>query len=117
MDRRNPRRVCSHHRGDCVPSLMLDVRLRIANSKEAEDFLPDLRAKIMASGLSDREKTFLLEAVTSTVDVWRHQMSQPYTTAMKADKKFEGQGYRVVLSARPPNAGVLNAIKRMLGRG
>jgi hypothetical protein len=95
---------------------MLDIRLSIRTSDEAEDCLPDLRAKIMSSGISDQEQTFLLDAVTSTVETWRHQMSMPHTIAMKADKKFEGQGYKVELSVRPPTSGLMAAIKRVLGR-
>jgi hypothetical protein len=95
---------------------MLDIRLNIRTTAEAEDCLPDLRAKIMSSGISDQEQTFLLDAVTSTVETWRRQMSMPHTMTLKADKKFEGHGYKVALSVRPPTAGLMTVIKRMLGR-
>ena len=95
---------------------MLDIRLSIRTAEEAEDCLPDLRAKIMSSGISDQEQTFLLDAVTSTVETWRRQMSMPHTMALKADKKFEGHGYKVALSVRPRTAGLMTVIKRMLGR-
>jgi hypothetical protein len=95
---------------------MLDISVRVRNSREADDCLPDLRAKILAGGVPDHEQTFLLDAVTSTMELWSQQMSQPYATAMKADKEFEGEGYKVVLSVRPSTGGFIGAIKRMFGR-
>jgi hypothetical protein len=59
------RHLRGRYRGDGIPSLMLDIRLNIQTSKEAEGCLPDLRAKIMSSGISDQEQTFLLDTITS----------------------------------------------------
>jgi hypothetical protein len=96
---------------------MLRLSITIRKADEARMSIEKLRAELEKSDIPTETKSFLTNAAGETLELWRTQLTRPNTKFLKADRVFEGNGYRVVLKARSKPAGIVGLLKRSLGIG
>jgi hypothetical protein len=68
------------------------------------------RARIEA-----RDAAFLQEQVIMTIQQFEKQLGLPNTKTYRADRVFQGNGYRVTISVNPPRgflAKIIDALKK-----
>lgn len=95
---------------------MLNLKLRVGSAEEAEARLPKLLSDIGLSAIPEPDKAYLLDAVRTTMTTWQAQMFLQHAQSMRAERNFEGNGYRIVLTASPANRGFVAKIARLLRR-
>jgi hypothetical protein len=93
---------------------MLIASFVIRTADEARRSIEGLRAAVENSNISTESKSFLIDAATRTMELWRVQLDRPNTKSLSADQVFGGPDYKVVLKARPVG-GFLVSLKRMFG--
>ena len=79
--------------------------------------IDELSVTLEQSDLPRELKVFLVDAVRETLGLWQTQLARPQTRSLKAEKVFEGGGYKIVLKVRPKSTGIVGRLQRALGVG
>jgi hypothetical protein len=56
----------------------------------------------------------LIDAARETLELWRSQLARPNTKLLKAERIFEGSGYRIVLKVRS-KSGIIGLLRSTFG--
>lgn len=96
---------------------MFRASFTVRTADEASSSIERLRASLGKSDVPGALKSFLIDAASETLELWRSQLARPNTKALKADKTFEGSGYRIVLKVRANSVGIIGLLRRTLGIG
>jgi hypothetical protein len=95
---------------------MFRAFLTVRTADEASSSIEKLRASLDKSHISGTSKSFLLDAIRETLELWRAQLVRPNTKSLKAERTFEGGDYRIVLKVRS-KSGIVGLLRRTLGTG
>jgi hypothetical protein len=95
---------------------MFRASLTVRTADEASSSIERLRALLAKSDISGTSRSFLIDAARETFEFWRAQLARPNTKSLKAERIFEGSGYRIVLKVRS-KSGIIGLLRRTLGTG
>lgn len=79
---------------------MFRASLAVRTADEARSSIERLRAALDKSDIPGTSKSFLIDAIRETLELWRTQLARPNTKSPKAERIFEGGEYRIVLKVR-----------------
>lgn len=96
---------------------MFKASLAVRTADEARTAIDKLRALIDKSDIPGASKSFLIDAASETLELWRTQLARPNTKVLKAERTFEGSDYRIVLKVRSKSLGIIGLLRRTLGIG
>ena len=96
---------------------MLKVSEIVRTVDEALICRKKITEAIDVSALSAPQKSYLLGAIGETFQLWEAQFRRPSTKAMRSERLFEGDGYRIFIKAQAPNGGIIGTLKRVLRFG
>lgn len=95
---------------------MFRASLTVRTADEASSSIKRLRASLDKSEIPGTSKSFLIDATRETLELWWAQLDGPNTKSIKAERIFEGSGYRIVLKVRS-TSGIIGLLRRALGTG
>jgi hypothetical protein len=93
---------------------MFRASLTIRTASETRWSIERLRASLEKSDISDKSKSFLIDAARETLELWRAQLARSNTKSLKAERILEGSDYRIVLKVRS-QSGIISLLRRTLG--
>jgi hypothetical protein len=93
---------------------MFRASLTIRTASETRWSIERLRASLEKSDISDKSKSFLIDAARETLELWRAQLAGSNTKSLKAERILEGSDYRIVLKVRS-QSGIISLLRRTLG--
>lgn len=94
--------------------MTLKLDLRIANAEDAARERMRGGAAIESSGLPDATKAFLTDQLETNLVIFERQLSLK-SGSMKADKLFEGDGYRISVRVNQGGGGLIASLRQKLG--
>jgi hypothetical protein len=95
---------------------MFRASLTVRTADEARLLIERLRLSLDKSDIPGTSKSFLIDAAHETLELWRAQLARPNTRSLKAERIFEGSGYRIVLKVRS-KSGIVGLLRRALRTG
>jgi hypothetical protein len=95
---------------------MFRASLTVRTAEEARLSIERFRASLDKSDIPATSKSFLSDAARETLELWRSQLARPNTKLLKAERIFEGSGYRIVLKVRS-KSGIVGLLRRAFGTG
>lgn len=87
----------------------------LRSSNDAREALGSLDAELRNTGLPPETEHFLREQLATTLDQFERQLSPELVRTIKADRVFEGDGYKVTVRVRHNVSGIVERLKSFLG--
>lgn len=96
---------------------MFRASLTVRTADEARSAIEKLRASLDKSDVPGTSRSFLIDGARETLDLWRAQMARPSTKSLKAERIFEGSGYRIVIKVRSSRRSIMGLVRKAFGIG
>jgi hypothetical protein len=94
---------------------MFRASLTVRTADEARSAVERLHASLDKSDISGTSKSFLIDRVRETLELWREQLARPSTKSLKAERIFEGSDYRIVLKVHSSRSGIIGLVRKAFG--
>jgi|GEM_PF-4478349 len=97
--------------------MMFKKTVIVSHSKDIEPTISELETEIDQSNLAPYSANFLKEQIETTLLQFRRQLDTEEVRRIKADRLFEGDGYKVILRLRSGQLSPIDKIKKFIGIG